>query len=69
MTKEEYMGKILGAKYRAIAPVSPLAIPHSCAGCLHLMLDGKCNHYNNYPPLEFIETVNDCWRYEEDIPF
>lgn len=69
MTKEEYMGKILAAKHRAIPQSSPVITPHSCAGCLHLMVDGKCNQYNNYPPIEFVETVNDCGRYEEDIPF
>lgn len=67
MTKDEYMDAIKDARIRAL-PV-PHTFPHTCAGCLHLGADGFCSVVQDYPPLDFIETPNECGGWEPDIPF
>lgn len=67
MTKEEYLKKIEEAKKRAMP--KPVAMAHSCAGCLFLEQDGLCSKFMNYPPLDFIEKENNCKEYIQDIPF
>lgn len=67
MSESEYREFIRVAKDRAM-PVTP-PTPHSCAGCFHLEPSGLCGYFNEYPPAQFIEKVNECEHWEEDLPF
>lgn len=46
-------------------------IPRNCMHCYHMQLndDGTCDHFQEKPPIDFLETINDCKGFEEEIPF
>lgn len=67
MNESEYREFIRSAKMRAV-PIHK-QVPHSCAGCFYLEAGGLCGQLGEYPPEEFIEKVNECDYWAEDLPF
>ena len=68
MTKDEYIKRIEAIVERAYAWTPP----RCCATCVNLTREGRCKIYDLYPPLDYIEQVNDCEfyaLYADDVPF
>ena len=66
MTRDEYIQKIDEAKMSVMPDPST---PQCCATCQWLSPDGRCEIFDEYPPIEYITAVNECPEYEIEIPF
>lgn len=58
---------VLDARKRAWPQLLP--VPQCCATCLQLSDDGVCVVFDSAPPAEFLTQVNECEKYERDVPF
>ena len=43
--------------------------PKCCFNCDHYDVGGKCMEFDMYPPLEFVNTADQCSSWWQGIPF
>lgn len=46
-----------------------LGPPQCCHTCDHYAGDGRCYHFNHYPPVEFVNSQGQCPSWSREIPF
>ena len=43
--------------------------PKCCHTCDHYNVSGKCMSFETYPPLEFVNSFDQCPSWSQEIPF
>lgn len=67
MNKQQYIEAVAKAKESQVP--KPPTMRQCCATCELLSETGQCTEYGEWPPLDFLETENQCEHWQSFIPF